>query len=153
MLYTEVTKKAIRLAYEAHHGQVDKCGLPYVFHPYHLAEQMETEETVTAALLHDVVEDTDYTLEDLAEMGFPRSVLDALALLTHDPKVPYLEYVAALRKNPIAKAVKLADLAHNSDLTRLGHVTEKDLERAAKYRQAMELLQAEEELPKHESGL
>ena len=153
MLYTEMTKKAIRLAYEAHQGQVDKCGLPYVFHPYHLAEQMETEETVTAALLHDVVEDTDQTLEDLAEMGFSQPVLDALALLTHDPKVPYLEYVAALRKNPIAKAVKLADLAHNSDLTRISHVTEKDLKRVEKYRQAMELLRAEEEQPMHESGL
>ena len=144
MLYTEMTKKAIRLAYQAHQGQVDKCGLPYVFHPYHLAEQMESEEAVTAALLHDVVEDTDVTFEDLKEQGFSQPVLDAVALLTHDPEVPYLEYVAALKSNPIAKAVKLADLAHNSDLTRIDEVTERDLKRVERYREAMALLLSEE---------
>lgn len=143
MLYTEMTKKAIRLAYEAHQGQTDKCGLPYVFHSYHLAEQMETEETITAALLHDVVEDTDHTLEELAEMGFTKPVLNALTLLTHDPKTPYMEYVAKLKNDPIARAVKLADLAHNSDLSRLDVVTEKDLERVEKYKKAMELLKDE----------
>jgi (p)ppGpp synthase/HD superfamily hydrolase len=128
------------LAYEAHQGQYDKSGLPYVFHPFHLAEQMDTEEAVTAALLHDVAEDTDYTLEDLRSMGFPDAVTDALALLTHDPSVPYLEYVERLKSNPIARSVKLADLTHNSDLSRLPAITEKDLERVEKYRKAMNLL-------------
>ena len=140
MIYTEMTNKAMVLAYEAHQGQYDKSGLPYVFHPFHLAEQMDTEEAVTAALLHDVAEDTDYTLEDLRSMGFPDAVTDALALLTHDPSVPYLEYVERLKSNPIARSVKLADLTHNSDLSRLPAITEKDLERVEKYRKAMNLL-------------
>ena len=140
MIYTEMTNKAMVLAYEAHQGQYDKSGLPYVFHPLHLAEQMDTEEAVTAALLHDVAEDTDYTLEDLRSMGFPDTVTDALALLTHDPSVPYMEYVARLKSNSIARSVKLADLTHNSDLSRLPVVTEKDLERVEKYRKAIKLL-------------
>ena len=141
MIYTEQTKKAMKLCFDAHKDQVDKSGMPYVFHPFHLAEQMETEETTVAALLHDVVEDTDYTLADLAEMGFPEAVLDAVALLTHDDSVEYMEYVRAIKDNPIAKAVKLADLRHNSDTTRLDTVDEKALERVEKYRRAIALLE------------
>ncbi len=140
MIYTDLTKKAMKLAYKAHQKQKDRSGLPYVLHPLHLAEQMDTEETTVAALLHDVAEDTDYTLEDLRREGFPETVLEALALLTHDPAVPYLDYVRALKDNPIARAVKLADLAHNSDLSRLSKVSEKDLARVEKYRKAMEIL-------------
>ena len=140
MIYTALTKKALKLCFEAHRDQTDKSGMPYVFHPFHLAEQMHTEETVIAALLHDVAEDTDYTLQDLADMGFPAAVTDALRLLTHDPAVPYMEYVARLKQNPIAKAVKLADLAHNSDLSRLDTVDDRALRRVEKYRRAMELL-------------
>lgn len=140
MIYTYLTKKALRLCFEAHKDQLDKSGLPYVFHPFHLAEQMDTEETVCVALLHDVVEDTDYTLEDLIAMGFPKPVTDALALMTHDENVPYLDYVAKLKDNPVARQVKLADLKHNSDLTRLDRIDEKAFERVEKYRKAMELL-------------
>lgn len=140
MIYTPLSKKAMKLCFEAHKDQVDKSGLPYVFHPFHLAEQMITEETTIVALLHDVVEDTHFTLEDISAMGFPESVTNALALLTHDDAVPYMEYVAAIRNNPIAKAVKLADLQHNSDLTRLDLVDAKALQRVEKYRIAIELL-------------
>lgn len=77
--------------------------MPYVYHPFHLAEQMETEETVIIALLHDVVEDTDYTLENIRAMGFPDSVVEALVLMTHDKTVPYMDYVAMIKSNPIAK--------------------------------------------------
>ena len=141
MLYIENTKKALRLCFEAHKEQVDKSGLPYVFHPFHLAEQMADETTTVAALLHDVVEDTDYTLEDLREMGFPQEAIDALALLTHDPEVPYMEYVSQIAKNPVAKAVKIADLKHNSDLSRLDSIDEKILKRREKYLQALALLE------------
>ena len=141
MIYTELTKKAMKLSFAAHKDQVDKSGLPYVFHPFHLAEQMIDELTTVAALLHDVVEDTPYTFTDLREMGFPEEVLDALRLLTHDDGAPYLEYVARLKDNPIASAVKLADLRHNSDLTRLDHVDDRALKRVAKYRKAIELLE------------
>lgn len=141
MIYTPITKKALQLCFEAHKEQVDKSGIPYVFHPFYLAEQMEDENTTVVALLHDVVEDTDYTLEDLREIGFPQEVIDALALLTHDPEVPYMEYVSEIAKNPVAKAVKIADLKHNSDLSRLDAVDEKILKRREKYLQALALLE------------
>lgn len=140
MIYTEATREAMRIAFEAHRGQVDRAGIDYVNHPLHLAESMDTEAETCAALLHDVVEDTPWTLDDLASRGIPAEAVEAVGLLTHPDGVPYLEYVAALGRNPIARKVKLADLAHNSDLTRLPHVTEKDLARVKKYRQAADLL-------------
>ena len=118
MIYTNLTKQALKLCFEAHKEQKDKSGMPYVFHPFHLAEQMTDEICCTVALLHDVVEDTAVTLEDLKK-EFPPKVVEAVALLTHDKTKDYFEYVYELKKNPIAKKVKLADLAHNSDETRL----------------------------------
>lgn len=140
MIYTNLTKKALSLCFEAHKNQLDKSGMPYVFHPFHLAEQMETVETVVVALLHDIVEDTDYTIDDLKNMGFPNTVTDAIALMTHDANTEYMDYVARIKTNPIAKAVKLADLRHNSDTTRLDKVTEKDLKRVEKYTAAIKFL-------------
>ena len=141
MIYTEQVNRALRLAYEAHQGQFDKSGVPYVFHPLHLAEQMPDEESIVAALLHDVVEDTDYSLEDLKSMGFPPKALEAVALLTHTGEEPYLRYVARIKENPIAKRVKLADLRHNSDLSRIRQVTERDRDRVEKYAAAIRLLE------------
>lgn len=141
MIYTELTKKAMKLCFAAHKDQVDKSGMPYVFHPFHLAEQMTDELTTVTALLHDVVEDTPYTLENLREMQFPEEVLGALTLLTHDDETSYLEYVSRLKSNPIARAVKLADLRHNSDLTRLDQVNEKAQKRVEKYKKAIALLE------------
>lgn len=144
MIYTPLTQKALCIAYDAHHGQRDKSGLPYIHHPLHLAEQMEDEYSCAAALLHDVMEDTAVTREALERAGIPAPVLEALALLTHDPAVPYLDYVTCLASNPIARAVKLADLRHNCDLTRLDEVTERDLRRVKKYRAAAALLESGE---------
>ena len=103
MIYTPMTKRALALCFEAHKDQLDKSGLPYVFHPFHLAEQMTDEVTTTVALLHDVVEDSDITLEALTEMGFPDAVTKAIALLTHDSAVPYMDYVAKIKENPLQK--------------------------------------------------
>lgn len=140
MLYTPMTKKAMDICFEAHKDQKDKSGQPYVFHPFHLAEQMTDEETTIVALLHDVVEDTPVSLDDLAAEGFSQSVLDAIALMTHAPGVNYMDYVAEIKKNPIAKAVKIADLTHNSTLSRLNEITPKDLERVETYREAKAFL-------------
>ena len=140
MIYTALTKKALRLCFDAHKEQTDKTGMPYVFHPFHLAEQMTDEISTVCALLHDVVEDTDYTLEDLSKMGYPSEVIDVLKLLTHDPEVPYFDYVKAISANPIAKQVKLADLAHNSDVTRLDEIDDKAVARTEKYKKAIALL-------------
>ncbi len=141
MIYTPKTKQALKLCFEAHKEQVDKSGIPYVFHPFHLAEQMQTEETTVVALLHDLVEDTPYTVEDLKGMGFDENITDAIALMTHADDVDYMDYVREIKKNPIAKAVKLADLKHNSDLTRLDVIDEKALSRREKYLKAMALLE------------
>ncbi len=144
MKYTTLTKMALKICFQAHKEQLDKGGIPYVFHPFHLAEQMDTEAEICTALLHDVVEDTDYTLEDISALGFPREVTDALALLTHAPEVPYMDYVKEIKKNPIARKVKLADLAHNSDENRMEIMTEweaqKAKKRAEKYGKARALL-------------
>ena len=139
MIYTEQTKKAMIIAYNAHHGQVDKSGVPYIFHPIHVAEQMETEEECIVALLHDTVEDTNITFEVL-EKEFSTTVIEALKLLTHDESIDYFDYVRKLKSNPIAKKVKLADLYHNSDITRMENPTEKDWKRKEKYHQAILIL-------------
>ena len=141
LMYTPLTKAALQICCSAHRNQVDKSGMPYIIHPLHLAEQMETEEEVCTALLHDVVEDTACTFQDLAQAGIPDTVLQALLLLTRDPHIHYLDYVARLRKNPIARRVKLADLAHNSDLARLENVTARDRKRVLKYRIAQAILE------------
>lgn len=140
MIYTPLTKKALKLCFEAHKEQVDKTGLPYVFHPFHLAEQMDDEISTVCALLHDVVEDTEITLEMLGEMGYPQNVLDVLALLTHDESVPYMDYVKMISTNPTATKVKIADLTHNSDVTRLDVVDKWAKKRNKKYKKALRIL-------------
>jgi (p)ppGpp synthase/HD superfamily hydrolase len=94
-------------------------------------------------MLHDVVEDSEYTLEDLKNEGFSDEVLEALKLLTHDKNEDYFEYVQRLKDNVLAKSVKLTDLAHNSELSRLKIVTEKDMARVEKYKKAMRILGVE----------
>lgn len=140
MIYTELTRKAVNIAFRAHEGQMDHSGYPYILHPIHLAEQMETEDTCVVAMLHDVVEDTEVSLADLQAAGFTEPQLEAVRLLTHEKGVPYMDYVRNLKDNEIARIVKLADLRHNSDLSRLDIVTEKDRKRYEKYQQAMEIL-------------
>ena len=140
MIYTTLTKKAMRIAFDAHKEQVDKNGMPYIYHPIHLAEQMSDEASICVALLHDVIEDTDVTFEQLQAEGFTPEIIDALRFMTHNEKIPYLDYISEIKKNSIAARVKLADLRHNSDLTRLDHVNEKALIRVEKYKKAMELL-------------
>lgn len=142
MIYTELTNKAMCLAYEAHHGQTDKNGIPYIFHPIHLAESMDDEISCCVALLHDVVEDTDVTMETLSSL-FPAEVIDALQLLTHRDGENYFDYVRAIRSNPVAVKVKLADLAHNSDQSRCvgAGLPEKTLTRLKqKYQKALAIL-------------
>ena len=143
MIYTALTKKALRIAYDAHKDQVDKTGLPYIFHPFHLAEQMETEDEVILALLHDVVEDSEMTLDDLRKDGFPGHVIEALSLLTKDDgaKRDYADYIGLIASNPLAAKVKLADLRHNSDVTRLDAIDDKMEKRLEKYRKAISALE------------
>lgn len=140
MIYTELTKKALRLCFDAHKEQEDKTGMPYVFHPFHLAEQMDDEISTVCALLHDVVEDTEIDFDDLRSMGFCETVIEVLTLLTHEKDVDYMDYVRKIATNPIAKKVKIADLNHNSDTTRLDNVDEWAMKRNLKYREALRIL-------------
>ena len=140
MIYTPLTKKALKLCFQAHKNQLDKDGLPYIFHPFHVAEQMDDEKSTVVALLHDVIEDTEYTLKDLQHMGFNDEILSALDRLTHKDDVPYMEYIQEIAKNPLAKKVKIADLKHNSDSSRLTNPTEYDFLRIEKYQQALDFL-------------
>ena len=139
MIYTELTIKAMNLAYHAHHGQFDKGGVPYIFHPIHLAEEKDDEISTCVALLHDTVEDTAVTLEEL-EKEFPAEVVNAVRLLTHGEDVDYFDYVRAIRQNPIAVKVKLADLRHNGDPKRICNQGNQE-RRRAKYAAARAILE------------
>ena len=139
----EVIKKAYEFAERVHTGEKRLTDEDYIMHPlnvaYILTKIHSDYQTLSAALLHDVVEDTNVTFEEL-EKGFSKNVIEALKLLTHDKKVPYAEYIIKLKDNPIAKKVKLADLKHNSDKTRLENLTPKDIIRNKKYENAISLL-------------
>lgn len=142
LLESESVSKALRLAAAAHKGQVDKAGKDYIGHPIAVAESLDTEEEQTAALLHDTVEDTEVTLEGLKAEGFSAAVVRAVECLTQrngEPREAYLLRVAA---NPLAIKVKLADLAHNSDLSRLSAPAEKDYARAERYAKEAAFLKA-----------
>ena len=142
MIYTPMTKKALCIAYKAHEGQVDKTGIPYIFHPFHLAESMTDENSTIVALLHDVIEDTDWTIDDLEKEGFNEDILTALKLMTHNPAEPYMDYISRLSTCPVARQVKLADLYHNSDQTRVENPDEKMLKRWEKYDRTIQLLKS-----------
>lgn len=140
MINTKLTRKAMIIAYNAHVNQFDKAGVPYIYHPIHLAEQMNTETECIVALLHDVVEDTDITFRQL-EKEFSSEIIEILKLLTYSSNIEYMNYITEIKKNPIARKVKIADIIHNSDESRLNNISEKDIERINKYKKALDLLQ------------
>ena len=143
MIWTELTKKAYDIACKSHRGQSDRGGVPYVVHPCTLAAQMTTEEAAATALLHDVLEDSETSREDLAEQGIPDRIIWAVVLLSRNcwPGLLYMEYIQNLRQDPIAVMVKKADLQHNLNLSRLGHApTEEELSLHHRYEKAIRLL-------------
>lgn len=137
----------VRQAYEtaktAHEGQVDKAGVAYINHPCRVAANVgENTSAIIVALLHDVAEDTTLTLDELKKkIPLTDDEADALKLLTHDEKIPYLEYVAQLKSNELARTVKAADLKHNSDLSRIKNPAPKDFARVEKYKSALKILE------------
>ena len=132
--------KAYKIAVKAHKGQTDKAGADYILHPVTVASNVgDDESAMIVALLHDVVEDTNVTLEDLQDLLTPEEI-SALKLLTHNDEVPYLDYVRLIGTNSLATKVKMADLQNNMDLSRLPTVTEKDLKRVEKYKMAFAIL-------------
>nr|AFK29749.1 hypothetical protein [uncultured bacterium] len=143
MIYTNKTKQAMRISYEAHKGQYDRGGIPYVFHPFSVANKMDDEESTILALLHDVIEDTDTTISDLRSEGISESILEALQLLTKGKSEDYFHYIDRLKNNPLAIKVKLADLEHNSKTSRLSSVGIADKNRLEKYKKARKILLTE----------
>lgn len=134
-------ERAIQIAARAHAGQVDKAGAPYVFHPLRLMLSLDTPGQQMAAILHDVVEDTLVTFEDLKAEGFPAEVVEAVRVLTKLPGESRLEAAHRAVRNPIARAVKLADVADNMDLKRIANPTERDYARLKEYEQVKEILE------------
>ncbi len=133
-------EKAISIAVESHAGQVQKDGSPYVLHPLHLMMQMETEDEMIVAVLHDVVEDTEWTLTDLQAEGFPDEILVAVGLITRQRGMSYEAFIEEILPNPLARRVKIADVAHNMDIRRLPHISDKTIARLIQYRAAYERL-------------
>lgn len=134
-------ERAIEIAAKAHAGQVDKAGQPYVLHPLRMMLAVTTPEARMAAVLHDVVEDTAVTLEELRDEGFPAAVISAVEALTKRDGEDYETFIRRVAPNPIAREVKLADLRDNSDLSRILEPIERDRERVKKYRRAIAYLE------------
>lgn len=134
-------ERAIALALEAHRGQTDRQGQPYILHPLHVMMQMDDEAEMIAAVLHDVIEDTGMTLDDLRAEGFSEQALTAVDLLTHDKETTsYETYVRRLKPNPMARKIKLADLRHNMDIRRIRTMSDADKARLEKYHRAWRIL-------------
>ena len=131
---------ALAIAKKAHAGQVDKAGVDYIQHPLYVASQVKTEQEKTVALLHDVIEDSDVTVDDLLASGLSNEVVTAVQILTKKEGQSYQEYLEKVKSNNLARVVKLADLKHNSDLSRLKSVTNTDYERVKKYKNAIRYL-------------
>ena len=128
--------KAIAIAAQAHQAQLDKAGAPYILHPLRMMLRMSSETEMIVAVLHDVVEDTDWTLDRLRQAGFSEEVVRAVECLTHRAHETYEEFIVRVRTNAIARKVKLADLEDNMDMHRLRAVSEQDVQRLHKYHQA-----------------
>lgn len=139
MVYTKLTQQAMRLAYAFHDGQKDKAGVPYIFHVAHVAEQMDDEQSTCVALLHDTLEDTDVTEENLRRL-FPDVIVDAVVAMTHLKHEPYEQYVERVHRNPLATKVKIADLQHNLDASRLAGSGVDMSRKRGKYLNALRML-------------
>lgn len=141
MFYSEKVKKAALIAYNAHKDQSDKGGYPYIMHPIHIAEQMKTEDETIAALLHDVIEDTDIGFDYLKKEGFSDTVINCLKILTKDPNEDYMDYIRKIKKTGgIALKIKKADMAHNMIAERISKKIQSDESRMEKYRAAFDIL-------------
>ena len=131
---------AIAIANQAHAGQLDKAGKPYISHPLTVMAQMDTLESKIVAVLHDAIEDSDLTITDLVRQGFPEFITEAIAAITKLDGELYEDYIVRVRSNAIARKVKIADVTHNMDLSRIANPTEKDFQRLEKYKIVLQKL-------------
>lgn len=121
----QLLEEALSIALEAHRGQTDKGGVPYILHPISVMMKMETLEEKTVALLHDVIEDSNFTANDLKERGFPNEIINAVQVLSKPSEMNYSDYISSIKNNQLGKRVKLADLQDNMNLSRIKNKTEK----------------------------
>ncbi len=131
---------AVRVAQKAHAGQVDKGGKPYILHPTAVAEALDSTENKIVAYLHDVCEDSDVTFEELELMGFTPRIINSVRILTKRPDMSYDDYLALVRSDSNAWHVKVADIKHNMDISRIPSPTQKDFDRLEKYQRALKFL-------------
>ncbi len=136
----DLLAKAVRIATEAHEGQKDRYGAPYILHPLRVMQRLVTPPEKTVGILHDVVEDTDWTFESLKKEGFPDDLLEPLKAVTKQDDEDYEQFVRRSAANPLARRVKLADLEDNMDLRRMPQISEKDVPRLQKYVKAWNFL-------------
>ena len=134
--------KAIQIAVSAHKEQVDKSGQPYILHLIRVMDAGETDQEKICGVLHDLVEDTDWTFEKLEKEGFSEEIISALKCVTKQENEAYNVFISRIKENPLAIKVKLNDLRDNMDITRLVHITKKDRERLNKYLKAYQELKA-----------
>ncbi|WP_241286158.1 phosphohydrolase [Chryseobacterium arthrosphaerae] len=134
-------EKAISIAVQAHAGQTDKSGKPYILHVLRVMMKGKSEDEMIGGILHDLVEDTDWTFEQLKEEGFPQHIITALELVTRKDREKYSDFIQRIFGNPLAVAIKLNDLDDNMNVNRLNEVTVKDAERLSKYINARKYLE------------
>ncbi|WP_165045539.1 GTP pyrophosphokinase [Dysgonomonas sp. ZJ709] len=138
----KILEQAIHIAVNAHFGQVDKADAPYIFHPLRVMQQVNSTEEKILAILHDVVEDTFLTFNDLIDKGIPKHMVITLRLLTREKDMPYEDYISKIGENPVATKIKIADLIDNMDASRLKQVGETDMERLQKYSRSLKYLKS-----------
>lgn len=141
----KLIEKSLQIALRAYAGKIDKAGREYILHPLRVMAKMKTDLEMSAALLHDVIEDSEITAEDLLAEGIPARVVEAVQYLSRNDGEEYEAFVARVKKDPLAARVKIADIEDNIDVLRLTSLDEWDLARVRKYHSAWRLLQAESE--------
>lgn len=132
----KLIEKALEIALQAHRGQTDKSGEAYILHPLRLMSKMKSDDEKAVALLHDVIEDSDFSDETLLSQGIPEHVVNAVKSLTKIDGESYQEFIERVKFNPLAKKVKIADLEDNINILRLKTLNSDDLQRVKKYHQA-----------------
>jgi guanosine-3',5'-bis(diphosphate) 3'-pyrophosphohydrolase len=141
--YAKLLDLAIKIAEKAHEGQFDKADQPYILHPLTVMAQMEDVESQIVAVLHDAIEDSDLTITELSQQGFPELITEAIAAITKLDGELYDDYLLRVMANAIARKVKIADVSHNMDIGRIANPTVRDFQRLEKYQKVLKQLTAQ----------
>jgi guanosine-3',5'-bis(diphosphate) 3'-pyrophosphohydrolase len=141
--YAKLLDLAIKIAEKAHEGQFDKADQPYILHPLTVMAQMDDVESKIVAVLHDEIEDSDLSITELSQQGFPELITEAIAAITKLDGELYDDYLLRVMGNAIALKVKIADVSHNMDISRIANPTVRDFQRLEKYQKVLKQLTAQ----------